>query len=96
MLIHSFVSHTTRVDYCNSVLFGITVVQTDRVQRILNAAARLLLPKFAPVAALIRDHLHWLPAAQGIRFKILLLVDLMAQRSAHRAEDREVPGSSPN
>ena len=41
MLIHSFV--VTRVDYCNSVLSGISVVQTDRVQRILNAAARLLL-----------------------------------------------------
>ena len=34
MLIHSFV--VTRVDYCNSVLSGITVVQTDRVQRILK------------------------------------------------------------
>ena len=56
MLIHSFV--VTKVDYGNSVLSGITVVQADRVQRILNAAARLLLriPKFAPVAALIRDH----------------------------------------
>ena len=64
MLIHSFV--ITRVDYCDSVLSGITVVQTDCVQRILNAAARLLLriPKFTPVAALIRDHLHWLPATQ--------------------------------
>ena len=74
MLIHSFV--VTRVDYCNSVLSGITIVQTDRVQRILNAAAHLLLriPKFAPMAALIRDHLHWLLATQRIRFKILLLV----------------------
>ena len=74
MLIHSIV--VTRVDYCNSVLSGITVVQTDHAQRTLNAAARLLLriPKFAPVAALIRDHLHWLPATKRIRFKILLLV----------------------
>ena len=73
-LIHSFV--VTRVDYCNSVLSGITTVQTERVQRILNAAARLVLriPKFAPVSALIRDNLHWLPAAQRIKFKILLLV----------------------
>ena len=73
-LIHSFV--VTRVDYCNSVLSGITAVQTKRVQRILNAAARLVLriPKFEPVSALIRDSLHWLPAAQRIKFKILLLV----------------------
>ena len=73
-LIHSFV--VIRVDYCNSVLSGITAVQTERVQRILNAAARLVLriPKFEPVSALIRDSLHWLPAAQRIKFKILLLV----------------------
>ena len=82
MLIHSFV--VTRVDYCNSVLSGITVVQTDRVQRILSAAARLLLriPKFAPVAALIRDHLHWLPATKRIRFKIPLLVSKCIHRRA--------------
>ena len=73
-LIHSFV--VTRVDYCNSVLSGITAVQTERVQRILNAAARLVLriPKFAPESALIIDSLHWLPAAQRIKFKILVLV----------------------
>ena len=55
---------------------GITAVQTERVQRILNAAACLVLriPKFVPVSALIRDSLHWLPAAQPIKFKILLLV----------------------
>ena len=73
-LIHSFV--ITRIDYCNSVLSGITAVQTERVQRILNAAARLVLriPKFAPVSMLIRDNLHWLPAVQRIKFKILQLV----------------------
>ena len=73
-LIHSFV--VTRVNYCNSVLSGITAVltETDRT-RILNAAARLVLriPKFVPVSALIRDSLHWLPAAQRIKFWILLI-----------------------
>ena len=81
-LIHSFV--VTRVDYCNSVLSGITAVQTERVQRILNAADRLVLriPKFAPVWALIRDSLHWLPAAQRIKFKILLPVaNCISQRA---------------
>ena len=95
MLIHSFV--VTRVDYCNSVLSGITVVQTDRVQRILNAAARLLLriPKFAPVAALIRDHLHWLPATQRIRFKILLLVSkCIHQRAPSYLQELCVPAST--
>ena len=95
MLIHSF--GVTRVDYCNSVLSGITVVQTDRVQRILNAAARLLLriPKFAPVAALIRNHLHWLPAAQRIKFKTLLLVaKSIHQRAPSYLQELCVPAST--
>ena len=54
-LIYSCV--VTRIDYSNSVLSGITAVQTkpvQSVQSILNAAARLVLriPKFAPVSAL--------------------------------------------
>ena len=95
MLIHAFL--ITSVDYCNSVLSGITVVQTDRVQRILNAAARLLLriQKFAPVAALIRDHFHWLPATQRIRFKILLLVSkCIHQRAPSYLQELCVPVST--
>ena len=81
-LIHSFI--VTRVDYCNSVLSGVAVLQTDRVQRILNAAARLVLRilRFHPVSSLIRDNLHWLPAAQRAKFKTLLLV---ANSISHRA-----------
>ena len=58
-LIHSFI--VTRVDYCNSVLSGIAVSQTDRFQRILNSAARLVLriPRCHPVSSLIRDNLHF-------------------------------------
>ena len=81
-LIHSFI--VTRVDYCNSVLSGVAVSQTDRVQRILNAAARLVLriPRFHPISSLIRDNLHWLPAAQRARLETLLLV---ANSISHRA-----------
>ena len=45
-LIHAFV--TSYLDYCNSLLFGIPKYQTDRLQKVLNAAARLILriPKF--------------------------------------------------
>ena len=97
-LIHSFV--VTRIDYCNSVLSGITAVQTERVQRILNAAARLILriPKFAPVSALIRYNLHWLPAVQRIKFKILQLVAKCIHQRAPlylqelRVLDSAVPG----
>jgi len=37
-LVHAFV--TSRVDYCNTVLAGTLMSFTDRLQRVLNAAAR--------------------------------------------------------
>ena len=81
-LIHSFI--VTRVEYCKSVLSGVAVLQTDRIQRILNAAARLVLwiPRFHPISSLIWGNLHWLPAAQWAKFKTLLFV---ANSISHRA-----------
>jgi len=38
-LVHAFV--TTRFDYCNSVIAGAPRYATDKLQRVLNAAARL-------------------------------------------------------
>ena len=39
-LVHAFV--TSRVDYCNTLLTGAPKVTTDKLQRVLNAAARSL------------------------------------------------------
>jgi len=39
-LVHAFV--TSRVDYCNAVLAGSPKSTTDTLQRVLNAAARLV------------------------------------------------------
>jgi hypothetical protein len=74
MLVHSFV--VSRVDYCNSVLSGVTKQQCDRVQRILNTAARLLLriPKFGHISVAVRDTLHWLPVPSRVSFKICSFV----------------------
>jgi len=73
-LVHAFV--VTRIDYCNAVLHGITKREMDRVQRILNAAARLLLaiPRQSHISAAIRDNLHWLPSVERVRFKVLTVV----------------------
>ena len=38
--VHSFVS--TRLDYCNSVLYGIADNQLQRLQSVQNATARLV------------------------------------------------------
>jgi hypothetical protein len=46
ILVHAFI--TSHIDYCNSLLYGIPKYQLDRLQRVLNAAARVvcLIPKF--------------------------------------------------
>ena len=72
-LVHAFV--TTHVDYCNSLLYGLPASHLNRVQRVLNAAARLVCraPRYCRITPLLCE-LHWLPVRQRISFKILLFV----------------------
>ena len=74
MLVHAFV--TSRIDHCNAVLHGSSAYLLDRLQSVLNSAARLILniPKFSRISSAIRDELHWLPIEGRIRYKIALLV----------------------
>ena len=71
-LIHAFVS--SRVDYCNSLLYGLPAYQLNKLQRVQNAAARLIFleSKYCHVRPLLYN-LHWLPVKFRIDFKILLL-----------------------
>ena len=71
-LIHALV--TVRIDYCNSLLYGLPDCSLSRLQRILNTAARILckIPKFDHITETLLD-LHWLPIQQRILFKILIL-----------------------
>ena len=39
-LIHAFVS--SRVDYCNSLLYGLPAYQLNKLQRVQNATAKLI------------------------------------------------------
>ena len=77
-LVHAFLC--SRLDFCNSAMFGVNSYLLDRLQSILNAAARLILqiPKFGSISSAIRDELHWLPVRSRIVFKQCLLV-----RSCH-------------
>ena len=72
-LIHSFI--TSKIDYCNSLYFGLPEYQLKRLQSIINSAARIvsLLPKSCHITPVLRN-LHWLPIHKRIEYKILLLV----------------------
>ena len=65
---------TSRLDYCNSLLFGVSQRLFARLQRVQNTAARLVLrlrkrEHITPALA----SLHWLPIKFRPRFKILVL-----------------------
>ena len=71
-LIHAFIS--CRLDYCNSLMYGLPAYQLAKLQRVQNAAARLIFneSKFCHITPLLHS-LHWLPIKYRIDFKILLL-----------------------
>ena len=74
-LVHAFV--TSRVDYCNSIFAGAPKTITDRLQRVLNAAARVVsgTRKYdRGLSRLLHDELHWLDAPERIVFKLAVMV----------------------
>jgi len=80
ILVHAFVS--SRLDYCNALLYGVSEGLLRR-QSAQNAAARLV------TGARRRDHitpilrqLHWLPVRQRVQFKVAVLVFQCLSRNA--------------
>ena len=72
-LTHSVIS--SKLDYCNVILFGLNSSLIQKLQKVQNAAARLIykLPKRSSVSEVIRK-LHWLRVEQRCVYKILLIV----------------------
>lgn len=66
---------TSRIDYCNALLYGTTGKNLDKLQRVQNSAARLIMgvSKFDHVTPVLRE-LHWLPIRARIHYKIMVLV----------------------
>ena len=64
----------SRIDYCNSLLFGSTHDVTSHLQRIQNYAARVILrlPKSSSITIHLKS-LHWLPVKVRRTYKVKLI-----------------------
>ena len=76
-LVHALV--TSRIDHCNSLLFGLPDCQLNKLRRVLNAAARLIYmaPKFCHITPILME-LHWLPVRWRIDYYKILLITFKA------------------
>ena len=80
-LVHALVS--TRVDYCNSVLAAAPKTTTDILQRVLNAAARIVsnTRNFdRGLSQLLHDDLHWLDVPDRVAFKLISHCSSVSER----------------
>ena len=72
-IVHSVV--VSRLDMCNSLLYGLPNTQIERLQRIQNYAARVITlnKKSCHITPILKE-LHWLPVSSRVKYKLLLFV----------------------
>ena len=89
-LVQAFIS--CRLDYCNSLFYGIADGLMSRLQSVQNAAARLVsgARRYDHITPVLQE-LRWLPVRRRVEFKIATLVYLslsgMAPAPAYLAAD---------
>jgi len=71
-LVHALVMG--RVDYCNSLFYGLLRYNINKLQCLQNMAARLITntPQFCHIIPVLCQ-LHWLPVGVRIKFKVILI-----------------------
>ena len=63
----------SRLNYCNSILYGLPKRELDKLQRVQNTSARLITgtKQYDHIKPL--QKLHWLPVESRIIFKVILI-----------------------
>ena len=71
--VHAFV--TSKLDYCNSLIFGLAKYQSRRLQYVQNTAARVVCQgcKYDHITPMLQE-LHWLPVYYRSIFKNSLIL----------------------
>ena len=64
----------SKLDYCNSLFLNLPISQTNRLQLVINAAARAITktPKLHHISPILKS-LHWLKIRERINYKIISL-----------------------
>jgi len=72
-LVQAFIS--CRLDYCNSLMYGVADSLIRRAQLVQNAAARLITAEKRQehITPVLRQ-LHWLPVRQRVQFKLACIM----------------------
>ena len=73
----------SKLDYCNSLLCGVTKKNLRRLQVVQNSLARLTLkkPKIEHVTPMLKE-LHWLPVEERILYKTSAIIFKTLSNSA--------------
>ena len=72
---------SSRLDYCNSLLYNLPNTSINRLQRVQNSLARVVIPsskRFDHITPTLTE-LHWLPVKKRIEFKIAAVTSKILQ-----------------